>query len=213
MFLWSCLIWINHMKAIKQRLPFTGWLEQKLSIKPLRPENMKQDWNKTDDCTQNSASPPLQRARLCVCTWVLCMSSARSRRRQCILQLIQLQIFTLPRGRQWCSCQPMSVSVCCCRFRGSDRRLTWICEVVYTTNVAQSPSVSRCDKDCLHYTAVHIYSSLIVLLLTSLFQCVKAPSCFNTDKKCFTQKKHPVKVHLSLKQSPAVSETDYRHLK
>lgn len=79
---------------------------------------MKQDWNKTDDCTQNSASPPLQRARLCVCTWVLCMSSARSHRRQCILQLIQLQIFTLPRGRQWCSCQPMSVSVCCCRFRG-----------------------------------------------------------------------------------------------
>lgn len=62
-------------------------------------------------------------------------------------------------------------------------------------------------------TSTHLCSSLIVLLLTSLFQCVKAPSCFNTDKKCFTQKKHPVKVHLSLKQSPAVSETDYRHLK
>lgn len=30
--LWACLIWINHMKAIKQRLPFMGWWEEKMSI-------------------------------------------------------------------------------------------------------------------------------------------------------------------------------------
>lgn len=30
--LWACLIWINHMKAIKRRLPFMGWREQKMSI-------------------------------------------------------------------------------------------------------------------------------------------------------------------------------------
>lgn len=30
--LWPCLIWINHMKAIKRRLPFMGWREQKMSI-------------------------------------------------------------------------------------------------------------------------------------------------------------------------------------
>lgn len=175
---------------------------------------MKQDWNKTDDCTQNSASPPLQRARLCVCTWVLCMSSARSRRRQCILQLIQLQIFTLPRGRQWCSCQPMSVSVCCCRFRGKRQTTNlnlWGC--IHNKCGAESECFTLWQRLFTLHSSAHLCSSLIVLLLTSLFQCVKAPSCFNTDKKCFTQKKHPVKVHLSLKQSPAVSETDYRHLK
>lgn len=27
--LWACLIWISHMKAIKRRLPLTGWRECK----------------------------------------------------------------------------------------------------------------------------------------------------------------------------------------
>lgn len=41
--LWACLIWISHMKAIKRWLPFMGLREQKMSIKLILLERMKQE--------------------------------------------------------------------------------------------------------------------------------------------------------------------------
>lgn len=41
--LWACLIWISHMKAIKWWLPFLGRQEEKMSIKLILLERMKQE--------------------------------------------------------------------------------------------------------------------------------------------------------------------------
>lgn len=41
--LWARLIWISHMKAIKRWLPFMGRREEKMSIKLILLERMKQE--------------------------------------------------------------------------------------------------------------------------------------------------------------------------